>query len=1084
MTDNERTNSRVHFLMFVYLVLSLSIPATGWSQVVGARLSGTVMDASGGAVPNARIVIKNIATEVSTEVVTNSDGFYSAPNLLPGTYEATVSAPGFTTELRTQIVLTVGLQQVLDINLQVGHSAQQIQVTAFNPGVELASSAISGLVNSTTIVDLPLNGRDWTLLATLQPGANSALTQASTESLGPRGNRGFGNAISISGTRPVQNNYRLDGISIVDAMGGAPGSVASVALGVDAIAEFSVLTSNYSAEYGRTSGGVINAITRSGTNDWHGTAYWFLRDEGLDAKSFFDSTRLPFHRNQFGGSVGGPIKKDKTFFFADFEGFRQGLEITNVNRVPSQDARNGIIHNDDGTTSTVPVDPLVQPFLALYPLPNAGLISPGNTGFFNVVTNDNTWDNFATLRIDHKLSSRDNFFSTWFYDSALDDRPDSLNNVISGNKSFRTMIDLEETHTFNSTFANSVRFGYSRVATAGNTPITVLNPLSNDLALSAVPGRPAPTLQISGLTTYNGPGGLSSPQHNWNSFQTYDDAFLTRGVHSLKFGFAFERMQDNEIIAQPLNGVFNFGSLQTFLTNLPTSFSGVVPSSVTPRGLRQSLFGGYVLDDWRLRPNLTLNLGLRYEMTTVLTEVQNKLVNLIPLTAQTAHIGSPLYNNPTLHDFEPRVGFSWDPFHNGKTAVRGAFGIFDVLPLIYEFYQAQANAAPFAETLGAGNLPPGSFPSEAYQLAQLPTALGSAYNEFSPKRNYLMNWNLNVQRQLTPSTTMTVGYVGNHGVHMLNRDDDMNMVLPTLTSAGYLWPSPIGSGTRVNPFFGDIHGEFWGGSDTYNALQVHVSKNMSHGFQVQGSYTFAKGLDSGSASTVGDPFTNSISSPLWFCDACRRGLSDTSIKHTLVINYIWDLPSPKERGQIVSRVLGGWQLGGIITVESGVPFTPLIGGDPLGTNSSDPWAYPNRLTGPGCQSPVNPGNPNNYIKLSCFTVPMASPAIASRCAPFSAVPGSCSNLLGTSGRNDLIGPGLMTFDLSLFKNNYFPGISETFNVQFRAEFFNIFNRANFAAPIDNETLFDQNGNPVPGAGAVDQVSTPPREIQLAIKVIW
>jgi hypothetical protein len=1084
-TAKALKRASVFLQVLVLASLSFLVVAPVGAQVAGARLSGTVMDPTGGVVPKAEISITNVATQVTTRTIANSDGFYSAPNLLPGSYEIKVAAPGFKTEVRSGVNLTVGLEQVLDVNLQVGQTSQQVEVTTSVPGVELASSTIGSLVNSKTIVDLPLNGRDWTLLATLQPAVNSVLTQASTAgSLGPRGNRGFGNALSISGTRPVTNNYRLDGISIVDGMGGAPGSVASVALGVDAIAEFSVLTSNYSAEYGRTSGGVINAVTRSGTNQFHGTAYWFLRDEGFDAKSFFDQERLPFHRNQFGGSIGGPIQKDKTFFFADFEGFRQGLEITNVDRVPSQDARNGILHNADGTTTTVTVNPLVAPFLPLYPLPNAGLIGVGNTGIYDIATNDNTWDNFATVRIDRRLSSKDNFFGSWFYDSALDARPDSLDNVITANKSFRTMISLEETHVFSPSLVNSVRFGYSRVATTSNRPIQTINPLSADLSLSAVPGRPAPTLNVSGVTTYNGPGGISSPDHYWNSFQFYDDGFLTRGVHSFKFGFAFERMQHNLLIAQPLNGVFNFGSLQNFLTNQPTSFSGVAPGTVTPRGLRQSLLGGYFQDDWRLRSNLTLNLGLRYEMTTVINEVQNKLVNLIPLSAPTATLGAPLYRNPTLHNFEPRVGFSWDPLRDGKTAVRGAFGIFDVLPLSYEFYVTEANAAPFEETLGAGNLPAGSFPTQAYQLASLPTAAGGAYVQFNPKRNYLMIWNLNVQRQLTPSTMMTVGYVGNHGVHMINRDDDMNMVLPTLTSGGYLWPSPIGSGIKVNPNFGDIHGQYWGGNDTYNALEAQVTKKMSHGFQVQGSYTFAKGLDTGSASTIGDPFTNSITSLLWFCARCRRGLSDTNIAHTLIVNYIWALPNPKNMGAIGSHVLGGWQFVGIVTAQTGLPFTPLIGGDPLGTNSSDPFAYPNRLSGPGCHSAVNSGNVNNYINLNCFGVPMAPASLAAQCVPFSAVPGSCANLLGNSGRNSVVGPGLVDFDLSFFKNNYITKISETFNAQFRVEFFNIFNRANFAVPVDNSTLFDQSGNPVPGAGAIDQVATPPREIQFALKLIW
>jgi len=288
----------------------------------------------------------------------------------------------------------------------------------------------------------------------------------------------------------------------------------------------------------------------------------------------------------------------------------------------------------------------------------------------------------------------------------------------------------------------------------------------------------------------------------------------------------------------------------------------------------------------------------------------------------------------------------------------------------------------------------------------------------------------------------------------------------------------------LNPSIGDLRVVDWGGDSLYDALEVQVTNTVSHGFQMQGSYTWGKNIDTGSASVIGDPFSNSIPSLFWFCKSCRRGLSDYNIAHTLTVNYIWNVPTPRNWGAIGSHVLGGWELGGIITAETGVPITPLIGGDPLGLNSTDPWAFPNRLTGPGCSSVVNPGNPNNYIKLNCFAVPMATASIAAQCTAFSTVPGSCSNLLGNAGRNTVVGPGLVNFDFSLFKNISIKRVSENFNVQFRAEFFNILNRANFAAPTNNEVLFDQTGALVGGAGSVDQTSTTSRQIQFALKLIW
>lgn len=1083
---NDQKRASGALILFSLLLWSLLIPAHLRAQVTGATLSGTVQDESGSVVPGAAVVIKNLATGVVTTVAADADGFYAAPNLRPGRYEVTATAIGFSTQVQAGVTLTVGAKQELNFRMKVGQLSQKVEVSAAPPAVELASSSVGGVINSTTVVELPLNGRDWVQLTTLEPAVHNIPTQAPASGASNRANRGIGTLLSISGTRPQQNNFRLDGISIEDYAGGGPGSVAGVAMGVDAIQEFSVLTSNYSAEYGRTSGGVVNATTRSGTNDLHGSAYWFLRDEDFDAKGFFDPTRAPFHRNQFGGSVGGPIQKDKTFFFFNYEGLRQDLGVTHVDKVPSADARNGIIHNADGTTTTIVVSPLVQPFLAFYPLPNAGLIGVGNTGRANLSGLDITDENFETARVDHKFSEKDTIFASWFLDKGSFTTPDSYNTWISGNASKRQSVSLEETHVFNPALANSLRIGYSGIDSNASQALNAINPVAADLSLGTFPGRAAAQLFVTGLTTNSGGlGGLTSLVDNWNSYQLYDDAFWTKNLHSIKFGFAFEAMQLGRTAVTGPNGEFSFGSLTNFLTDVPKTFKGQAPDTTSTPHLRQKLFGGYIQDDWRIRPTLTLNLGLRYEMTTVPTEVDNHLANLASLTAPTITLGSPLFSNPTTRNFEPRIGFAWDPFHNGKTAVRGAFGEFDVLPLLYEFFFAQGATAPFSEVLTKGNLPPGSFPSGAASIGGTsPSSFIVAYVPQNPARNYVLIWNLNVEQQLTASTTLSVGYVGNHGVHMLNRADDVNSTQPISTSTGLLFPFPAASGQRLNSNFGAIRGVFWDGSSVYDALQVKASKSFSHGFQIQGAYTFSKGIDTDSSSNVGDQFENSISSLFLFCKSCTRGLSDFNITHALSVNYVWEVPTPSSWKGFLAHAFGGWQLGGVVTAQSGVPFTPLIGGDPLGLNSSDPFAYPSRVAGPGCDSPVNSGNANNYIKVQCFGVPLASAAIASQCTAYSAVPGSCQNLFGNAGRNTVIGPGLFTWDFSLFKNNYIPRISEKFNVQFRIEAFNIFNRANFAPPIDNSTLFDQNGNRVGGAGAIDQTVTPGREIQFGLKINW
>ncbi|MGH9357210.1 MAG: carboxypeptidase regulatory-like domain-containing protein, partial [Terriglobia bacterium] len=597
--------------LFAALAMSCFITAPTSGQVTGATLSGTVADASGAMMPNAQVSIKNNATGVVRVVVTDSAGFYTAPNLLPGTYQITIAARGFRTQVRAGVALTVGAQQVLNAAMQVGQVTETVQVTGAAPIVQLATSSIGAVVNSTTVRQLPLNGRSWTDLAKLQPGVNAIATQVNFSVGADRGNRGFGNQISISGQRPVENNYRLDGVSLNDYSNGGPGSVLGGNLGVDAIQEFSVLTTNYSAEYGRTAGGVINAITKSGTNQFHGDAYEFLRNDALDAANFFDNfantVKPPFRRNQFGASAGGPIQKDKTFIFGDYEGVRQAKGISTIDTVPSPAARQGIL-----TTGTVAVDPAAQKYLGLFALPNGA--ASGDTGIFSFVANQVVSENYWTARVDHTFSSKDSMFGTYMYDVTSYQSPDGTNDVLLSSITNRQFVVLEETHIFSPALVNSARGGYNRDGVANNVGAGTINPLAADLSLGAVPGETAASLHIgSGITNFLGGMNASSHYHYfWNSFQGYDDAFYTRGTYSLKFGGAIERMDLNEGVVGNPGGVFTFPSLSAFLTNQPSRFDAGFLSTVTRRGFRQTLFGAYVQDDWRVRPNLTLNLGLRW----------------------------------------------------------------------------------------------------------------------------------------------------------------------------------------------------------------------------------------------------------------------------------------------------------------------------------------------------------------------------------------------------------------------------------------------------------------------------------------
>jgi hypothetical protein len=1126
----------------LWLVLVISLPLH--AQVAGGTLSGSITDPSGAVVPNAEVVIKNSATGVSRNVTTNADGFYSAANLVPGNYEVSVSASGFNTEIKKGIVINVGAQPLFNLVLQIGAVANRVEVTTEAPTVQLTSSDISATVNATTVRELPLNGRSWTDLAALQPGVDTIHTQPDFSTGADRGNRGFGQQLTISGARPQQNNYRLDGISLNDYANGAPGSVLGGNLGVDAIQEFSVLTSNYSAEYGKTSGGVVNAVTRSGTNAFHGSAYEFLRNSALDARNFFEDPTLPkaaFKRNQFGGAIGGPIIKDRTFFFADYEGIRQSKGIPDSNHVPSQNARNGMIHDPNTGNPIAPftVDPAVQNYLALYPTPPSSCVTDVCTLVFNaqqVVT-----ENFVTTRVDHKFSEKDILFGTYLFDKTPYTSPDSFGNVQLQSLSSRQIVAAEETHSFTPNLVNAVRFGYNHENVNNNASVGAINPAAARTSLGAFTGRDAAYVHVGGLADMSGGvGGLPTYLYRWNSFQWYDDAFWTKGTHSVKFGVAAERMLFQATALSDPNGVWTFDNLHAFLTNSPTKFAGGIVSSLTPRDLRQTLFGGYLQDDWRWKSNLTVNLGLRYEMTSVPTETHGKLANLRNLSDTTPHLGDPFFNNPTTRNFEPRIGFAWDPFSNGKMAVRGGAGIFDVLPLPYQFTLLTTQAAPFFQYTSlkvpipaTATCPALTFPSVESCLISA-NKLRSTYVEPNPKRNYVTQWNLNLQYQLTPNLAAMVAYVGSRGVHQPFRVDEADLVIPKPTPSGYLWPQVDVLGNifipgqcdqldrngsdpaqcvppdPINTGFGSVRGMFYQGRSYFNALELQLAKRMSHGFQVQGTYTWGKSTDTSSATVAGDAFGNSISSLNWFDMNLTRGLSDFNAGRTLVLNGTWEIPSSKSWTGPAKWMTDGWELGFIFTVSDGVPFTPTwgTGGDPANTLSGDDFAYPNRVGGADCRSLTNPGHPDNYIKTQCFAIPTApdmtfwnqncDPAPpnsqpADPTAPtFLATFPQCFNLRGNSGRNILTGPGITNLDFSVFKNNYIKRISENFNVQFRVEMFNVLNHPNFAPPgpgDGNTDIFDATGAlqaPSLGgiAGVLVKTTVPERQIQFAMKIIF
>ncbi len=585
------------FAILLTLLFSLMAGVVAHAQVTGATLAGTITDPSGAVVAGAQISAKNTATGVVRTATSDSAGLYTLPNLLPGDYEVTVTATGFSTAVQSNLSLAVGQQQQLNFALKVGNTTTTVQVTEAAPQIDLTSSALSGQVESQTVRELPLNGRDWTSLAVLQPGVKTIETQMSY-STSARGNRGFGGELTVSGQRSTFNNYRIDGISVNDYAMAAPGNVIGVVLGVDAIQEFSVLTGGFPAEYGRATGGVVNAISRSGTNNFHGSVYEFLRNSALDANDYFTrsagSPIPPFKRNQFGVSAGAPIIKDKLFIFADYEGLRQSKGIPTTTTTFSNNARLGILadpahpgQNLPANTLPCPADSsMLSPAAAicvnnyaaqLLPLfPTSTLVKASNPDAATFVFGgiQAVPENFGTTRVDYKIGNNDSIFGTFLRDEAAYTQPDAFNDVLTESNTSRTTIAVEESHTFGSSFVNAARVGFNRDNVINQFTPSAINPLAGDTSVGALAGQSPPRLSVHGGISdfFGGVNAGSHYLHTWNSYQYYDDAFWTKGAHTIKLGGGVERMDYNEHTFQEPGGRYQFASYQNFLEGAPKSW--------------------------------------------------------------------------------------------------------------------------------------------------------------------------------------------------------------------------------------------------------------------------------------------------------------------------------------------------------------------------------------------------------------------------------------------------------------------------------------------------------------------------------
>ena len=1037
--------------LLLWFVVAFVAAGVVRGQVTTGTISGTVTDSTGAVLPGANIVILNEETGIPRSLVTDAAGRYLAPSLSPGRYRVTISQPGFQTEARTGIVLTVGRNAVVDVQLEVGAVSQTVEVTGEAPLVETQQSSMSYLVDANTISELPLNGRDITQLILLNPGVSLAENSAT-------GNAyvGFGKKFSIGGMRGEDNAYLLDGSYINNMNRQLPSGPSGALLGSETVKEFQVLTNNYSAQYGRALGGVFNAVSKSGTNDWHGNLYEYHRNDAFDARRWEDrqvresDPRIPpFQRNSFGGTFGGPIQRDKTFFFVAYEGMRESKNTTEYRNVPDANARLGIVPGFAPVTPT----PVATRFLTLFPLPTPGGRNNGDGTAQYIYQGENpAQEDYGQGRIDYQLTDNISLFGRLTASNAEKGLPEGYPGWTTTQVLNTRLATISETQILSSSMLNTVRVAFNRIdpQDRGTYP-----QVPEDL--KAVPGAIAPPEITMGDVDTN--SGAPKPLDRWvtNRYNFQDDMNWTLGGHALQFGGMVERMQFNMLQPNRPFTTFTWNEITDFLRgSRATRFRGTPEGfGNASRGFRQWFFGLYLQDDWQVTSRLTLNLGLRWEPFSVPTEVDNLISNLRHLSDPDETLGNPYWQNNSWTDFGPRFGFAWSPFGSGGTSVRGGMGLF-YIPIDPTNYRTQAGRNNLFPEFTFNN--PCCFPDALASIAAAPVAREPEAIPFENQRSsQAVQWNFNIQQQLGQSSVITLGYTGARG---LNASLFTDYNIPLAFYNGRSLEVPVGA-TRPNPNFNGVRYYANAGDSWYNGFTMSLQRRFSGGLQTALAYTWSKALSNADTTSKTDS-SGGGGSPRYAHDLnVSKGFSGYHLTHVLSVNYLYELPFGQGMSGVASYLISGWQLSGIVSVKSGQPFN-VTAGTPTALSSLGFSRTPILNTTKKRQDLVlgRPGESVYYFDRSAFAFPAARE-------------------LGNVTKSFLIGPGAATWDFSLTKNSQ---VSENWRLQFRGEFFNILNRANFRNPPGS--LFTASGNLSGTAGIITGTITTGRQVQLGVKLIF